>query len=287
LTKPVNLVLKVSIREVMDMRKSLIVIVLMSLMFVVSGGQALASSATATATLDVSQLFGLAQTTWTLDAFSPGLNGAEAFAKSSIVVDNTGALNATAFVAGNASATGNISVGHVYSATSSANNTSYDPTNSTATASYGGLFAYNGLARQITTGLSIPYSVAYTGAASPGTTATAYAFSAVDVLFSTYSASRPTYGLNPNTGLSEKGYYTVSQIIFVATDAILANGQTGTNANSGSINLGNVALYKGDAGFFTFYAQTDTSATVPVPAAVWLLGSGLIGLAGIRRKFSE
>jgi hypothetical protein len=25
-------------------------------------------------------------------------------------------------------------------------------------------------------------------------------------------------------------------------------------------------------------------ASVPVPAAVWLLGSGLIGLAGLRRK---
>ena len=26
---------------------------------------------------------------------------------------------------------------------------------------------------------------------------------------------------------------------------------------------------------------------VPIPAAAWLLGSGLIGLVGIRRKFSE
>ena len=34
----------------------------------------------------------------------------------------------------------------------------------------------------------------------------------------------------------------------------------------------------------TFTITTDMSA-VPVPAAVWLFGSGLIGLAGIRKKF--
>jgi hypothetical protein len=267
----------------MDMRKSFIPILLLSVMFVFSGGHALASSATATATLDVSPLFSLAQTTWTLDTYIPAINGTEAFAKSSTFVDNKGAFGATASVVGNASATANIS-GHVYSATSSTDNTSYFATNSNATASYGGLFAYNGKARQITPGLSIPFTVTYTGTASPGATSTAYAFSEVDVIFSTYSILRQTYGLNPNTGNNEKGYYTMAQTIFVATDAILANGMSGSNTNSGSINLGNVALYKGDAGFFAFYAHTDTSATVPVPAALWLLGSGLAGLFGIRRK---
>jgi hypothetical protein len=33
-------------------------------------------------------------------------------------------------------------------------------------------------------------------------------------------------------------------------------------------------------------AQSEV-ATVPVPGAVWLLGSGLIGLYGIRRKSSK
>ena len=36
-----------------------------------------------------------------------------------------------------------------------------------------------------------------------------------------------------------------------------------------------------DIPFRTYY---DDTATVPVPAAVWLLGSGLLGLVGIRRK---
>jgi hypothetical protein len=38
-----------------------------------------------------------------------------------------------------------------------------------------------------------------------------------------------------------------------------------------------------DLSFRTYY---DDTATVPVPAAVWLLGSGLLGLIGIRRKNS-
>jgi hypothetical protein len=33
------------------------------------------------------------------------------------------------------------------------------------------------------------------------------------------------------------------------------------------------------------YAQSD--APVPIPAAVWLLGSGLLGLTGIRRRFQK
>ena len=37
---------------------------------------------------------------------------------------------------------------------------------------------------------------------------------------------------------------------------------------------------------FTNHVQ-DQIKTVPVPAAVWLLGSGLIGLIGIRRRFTS
>jgi hypothetical protein len=36
-----------------------------------------------------------------------------------------------------------------------------------------------------------------------------------------------------------------------------------------------------------FYAVSQELTVVPVPAAVWLLGGGLIGLLGIRRRFKK
>lgn len=36
--------------------------------------------------------------------------------------------------------------------------------------------------------------------------------------------------------------------------------------------------------FDNFQAQVELAQTVPVPAAIWLLGSGLIGLIGLRRR---
>lgn len=41
-----------------------------------------------------------------------------------------------------------------------------------------------------------------------------------------------------------------------------------------------------DIYFDNFTAEAEASA-VPVPAAVWLLGSGLVGLLGVRRKFRQ
>jgi hypothetical protein len=47
--------------------------------------------------------------------------------------------------------------------------------------------------------------------------------------------------------------------------------------------------YRTDTGFSTndFIVRPDSGSVVPVPGAVWLLGSGLIGLAGIRKKFKS
>jgi hypothetical protein len=39
-----------------------------------------------------------------------------------------------------------------------------------------------------------------------------------------------------------------------------------------------------DAGYFLV---RNSAAPVPIPGAVWLLGSGLIGLIGIRRRFKK
>lgn len=41
---------------------------------------------------------------------------------------------------------------------------------------------------------------------------------------------------------------------------------------------------EGDRGYYSF---SGTGTVVPIPGAIWLLGSGLIGLAGFRRKFRK
>jgi hypothetical protein len=55
---------------------------------------------------------------------------------------------------------------------------------------------------------------------------------------------------------------------------------------SGTFVLGSgMSFVAGDAGYLTLtaYSQVDASS-VPLPAGFWLLGSGLVGLVGIRRK---
>ncbi|MCP4115249.1 MAG: VPLPA-CTERM sorting domain-containing protein [Desulfobacteraceae bacterium] len=49
---------------------------------------------------------------------------------------------------------------------------------------------------------------------------------------------------------------------------------------SGTTALGPVSI----DGSLTFMTDVGGTSAVPVPAAVWLLGSGLLGLMGIRRK---
>ena len=50
-------------------------------------------------------------------------------------------------------------------------------------------------------------------------------------------------------------------------------------------------LFSGGVGSFLFAsatpAGTDHVSPVPIPGAVWLLGAGLIGLVGVRRRFSN
>jgi hypothetical protein len=81
----------------------------------------------------------------------------------------------------------------------------------------------------------------------------------------------------------------------------LANGNSDTayyfGASNGNRRRGNsssdlyeewiwdIAVYKSYQ--YRLYAMSDVQTVVPIPGAVWLLGSGLVGLVGIRRKLRE
>ena len=66
----------------------------------------------------------------------------------------------------------------------------------------------------------------------------------------------------------------------------VVNGQVSTN-NPGQTPFFSVDFDKGDKGTLEFGVMTDAKASaVPIPAALWLLGSGLIGLVGYSTQAS-
>jgi len=113
---------------------------------------------------------------------------------------------------------------------------------------------------------SIPYSQSLGLIADPGiTSASGYSL----VKFDLWNETQ----LSANGLLSELGPRSYS------------NGQVFNDSRKLSEAFQNISFYQGDTGtvYFEVTTQAATSA-VPVPAALWLLGSGLIGLVGIRRK---
>ena len=64
--------------------------------------------------------------------------------------------------------------------------------------------------------------------------------------------------------------------------------------NVGEAGIKSLTFYAADpSGYYVnaFHPSVDNmvinESLVPIPGAVWLLGSGLLGLAGLRRKFSR
>jgi hypothetical protein len=89
-----------------------------------------------------------------------------------------------------------------------------------------------------------------------------------------YSAAAETkYGLAPSMDLASLG-----------TTGVTLYGMTGngTTAAVQSFILGSATLSA--TGLLTLTGNTVTPPTVPLPPAVWLLGSGLLGLVGVSRR---
>jgi hypothetical protein len=91
---------------------------------------------------------------------------------------------------------------------------------------------------------------------------------------STYDASSNLYG----EGVDQLFAIGGSSTLYGMT----GNGSSATSGEVFGYKLGTISFSSGDV--LTF---TGNSSAVPIPAAVWLLGSGLLGLLGIGRRNRE
>jgi hypothetical protein len=260
------------------MKKIFLSILLISLIFAVSTGQALASYATATASIDLSSGWSTLQGVGglTLNPTDPRFAFATAVNNTDVPFTTTTA-NYEISTTTNASALASLigpniqtpSYGYLY-ANANAGPPAYNDPGALAQAGLAAFtFSYSGNTA-IKFNLSVPYLTSYDISASPGSLSQATAYASYEVTY---------YVTNPNR------IGPVSRNFFDFATLQVTDGASDIISNAGFITIP-FTLKPGDEGsvYFNVTASADASQPVPIPAAVWLLGSGLVGLAGFRRK---
>ena len=80
----------------------------------------------------------------------------------------------------------------------------------------------------------------------------------------------------------------IASIPLVGNATIICDGNNEAACGIGSTYVVDGAYHVGGAGFttvgYTVHLEGTVAAAIPVPAAVWLFGSGLLGLAGVARR---
>lgn len=109
------------------------------------------------------------------------------------------------------------------------------------------------------------------------------------LIFGDFSLHYDAARVGVNAGGTSSGWTLTNHVSFAASTADLAN-ITLVNGTDGFTLSGDIALNAGSAAFLGGAAGQDvgdfsvTVSSVPVPAAVWMFGSGLLGLIGLGRK---
>jgi len=260
------------------MKKTFIGVILLSLMLVVFSSQAMAASAYAKAELDWSNLTisGLGSLFFTNQTTT-----VEADGKNDIVgtISNAPApltnwttpitvspLPAVAQAPAIATADSSVLGSYTWAGpTGDVNPESWAYTQRS------GVFSYTGAAPQ-TVIVTIPYALKYVLDATQAPDVYAYGFAQIY-----YSISRDKMGRLP--GQSSGGDEYASDLALNGKYILSDPGK-----EKGTLSF-QLTFYPGNTGTITLGTYSNASASaVPIPAAVWLLGSGLLGLVGIRRR---
>ena len=85
--------------------------------------------------------------------------------------------------------------------------------------------------------------------------------------------------------LFTNGYY--GRTLETSAGAVLALPNTSGHVSFSGQEYSNLEWFRAGTGWFATELDNITFSAVPIPSAIWLLGSGLVGLVVIRRRFRK